>query len=217
MIGQLKSVRTTVCLVAGALLCPLLGWPLATAAAWSPLTFGETALNLVGFPAILAAVLGAPGFLIGLGLLRSERFRRPGARLCLTCAALVLGTVGGVLLSLPVARQGWARVIKRAEPLIAAIRAHERDHGTAPERLAELVPSRLDVLPTTGLGNGAEFNYRKAEGTNLTFGDRWSVAVPAPQLLLGFDQLFYVPGETYPEHGFGGGIKPVGRWAYVHE
>jgi hypothetical protein len=131
------------------------------------------------------------------------------------CAAFVLGTVGGIRLMRPVARQGWLRVIARADPLVTAIHAHEKRLGTAPERLEELVPTELAALPTTGLGNSPEFQYQKTDGTHRVYGDRWALRVRPPGLMPGFDTLFYVPSETYPEEGAGGGIERIGRWAYL--
>jgi hypothetical protein len=198
-----------------AFLGPLLALPLSTALAWSGPAAGETLLNLIAFPAIMALVLCLPGFMGGLALLFWPRFRRRGLTLAAVCAAFVLGTVGGIKMMQPVARQGWLRVIARAEPLVAVIFAHERRLGTAPERLEELVPTELAALPTTGLGSSPEFHYQKANGTNRVFGDRWALTVRPPGLMLGFDTLFYVPSETYPEEGAGGGIERIGRWAYL--
>jgi hypothetical protein len=217
MSGDASSLRPILFKALFAFLGPLLALPLSTALAWSGLAAGEMLLNLIAFPAILVLVLCLPGFMGGLALLFWPRFRRRGLTVAAVCAAFVLGTVGGILLMRPIERQGWLRVIARAEHLVAAIHAHERRHGTAPERLEELVPAELAALPTTGLGSSPEFHYRKADSTNRVFGDRWAIRVRPPQVMLGFDTLFYVPSETYPERGFGGGIERIGRWAYVHE
>ena len=209
------SFRPVLFKALAAFLGPLLALPISTALAWSGLAAGETLLNLIVFPAILALVLCLPGFMGGLALLFWPRFRRHGLTLSVVCFAFVLGTVGGIKLMRPFARQGWLRVITRAEPLIAAVHAHERRHGTAPERLEELVPTELAALPTTGLGSSPEFHYQKADGTTRVYGDRWALRVRPPGLMLGFDTLFYVPSETYPEEGAGGGIERIGRWAYL--
>jgi hypothetical protein len=198
-----------------ALLSPLLALPISTALAWSKWSAGEMLLNLIAFPAILALVLCLPGSLGGLALLFWPRFRRRGLTLAVVCAAFVLGTVGGIRPMRPVARQGWLRVIARAEPLVTAIHAHEKRLGTAPERLEELVPTGLSALPNTGLGSSPEFHYQKADGTNRVFGDRWALTVRPPGIIPSFDTLFYVPSETYPEEGAGGGIERIGRWAYL--
>ena len=215
MSGNASPLRPILFKALFALLGPLLALPLSTALAWSDLAAGEMLLNLIAFPAILALVLCLPGSLGGLALLFWPRFRRRGLTLAVVCAAFVLGTVGGIRLMRPVARQGWLRVIARAEPLVAAVHAHERRHGTAPERLEELVPTELAALPTTGLGGSPEFHYRKADSTNRVFGDRWAIRVRPPGIMLSFGTLFYVPSETYSEHGAGGGIERIGRWAYL--
>ncbi len=210
-----SSLRPMVSKALAALLCPLLALPISTALAWSRWSASETVLSLIALPAILALGLSLPGFVGGLALLFWPRFRRHGLTLSVVCFAFVLGTVGGIRLMRPVARQGWLQVIARAEPLVAAIHAHEKRLGTAPERLENLVPAELAALPTTGLGSSPEFHYHKAGGTNRVFGDRWALTVRPPGIILSFDTLFYVPSETYPEHGVGGGIERIGRWAYL--
>lgn len=217
MSGDAPPFRPIVLKALFALLGPLLALPLSTALAWSGPAAAETLLNLIAFPAILVLVLCLPGFMGGLALLFWPRFRRRGLTVACVCAAFVVGTVGGIKMALPIERQGWLRVIARADPLVAAIHSHERRLGTAPEQLEELVPTELAALPTTGLGSSPEFHYRKADGTNRVFGDRWAIRVRPPQVALGFDTLFYVPSETYPERGFGGVIERIDRWAYVHE
>lgn len=215
MSGDASPLRPILFRALFAFLGPLLAWPLSTDLAWSEWSPGGTLLTLIAFAAMLVLALSLPGFLGGLALLFWPRFRRRGLTVAVVCAAFVLGTVGGIKLMRPVARQGWLRVITRAEPLIAAVHAHERRLGTAPERLEELVPAELAALPTTGLGSSPEFHYRKADGTNRVFGDRWALTVRPPGIILSFDTLFYVPSETYPEHGAGGGIERIGRWAYL--
>lgn len=196
--------------------CALL-WPLTTAWAWSSLPGGEFTLNLVGMPSLLGVGLCIPLMLLGGALLVFARFRRRGIVLTTLCFAFVTGSLLGIWISFHVARMGWHQVTARAEALISAIHAYEQRSGAPPSSLELLVPSDLAEVPTTGLGNLAPFHYRRAEGTNLVMGDRWALRVNPPQIGLGFDTLFYIPSEQYPERGFGGRIERVGRWAYVHE
>lgn len=51
----------------------------------------------------------------------------------------------------------------RADPLVAAIRVYDRDHGRPPGTLQSLVPGYLRKVPTPGLRRCPEFEYIPAE------------------------------------------------------
>ncbi|MDY7000161.1 MAG: hypothetical protein SVS15_00080 [Thermodesulfobacteriota bacterium] len=45
----------------------------------------------------------------------------------------------------------------------------------------------------------------------------WELRVQCPTGILNWDIFFYRPGRDYPENAYGGPVKRIGDWAYVHE
>ena len=96
-------------------------------------------------------------------------------------------------------------------PLVIAIEAYHRDHGSYPERLEVLVPKYLNQLPSTGMGNYTDYHYHV--GSEAKEGNPWIIQVPAGYGM-GFDQFYYFPLQNYPD---GLPYERMGKWAYFHE
>ena len=64
-----------------------------------------------------------------------------------------------------------ARATHRAERLVAAIKAYERDRGVAPDSLRALVPHYLAKVPGTGLAGYPKFEYMRF--TNSHYSLMW--------------------------------------------
>jgi hypothetical protein len=109
---------------------------------------------------------------------------------------------------------GFRLAAERAEPLIAAIERYRAAHGHPPARLDQLVPDWLLALPprlpplVIETGKDIPTHYH---------GNEWVLIASVPSGFLNFDQFLFFPNGAYPEHGYGGSLERIGRWAYVHE
>lgn len=185
-----------------------------------------------GLTAVLDLFVTLHGTLASLGfalailaivyVVRADRAERPGlfgSMLLLASPALLFvvyfwvfegpGLVGR-------AREAeLAALTVRAEPLIAAIRRYEEDHGRPPVSLQALVPDYVRAVPGTGYSTYPEFEYESfADRRPPAEGVPWELRVFTPRGFLDFDFMFYWPGEDYPE---GWPIDPIGSWAYLNE
>lgn len=117
---------------------------------------------------------------------------------------------------------------RRAAPVIAAIRAHEREHGRPPADLADLVPRYLRAIPEVGPVGRGTWTY-SADPSCWGIGrlgagrSRWLLQVrvradfdPRNPFSLG-DTFVYLPAGDYPREGFGGILDRVGDWGYYQE
>jgi hypothetical protein len=185
------------------------------------LSLRDSVLHFVGlvlgfgfslFP--LAMILAIPAAMLGLCL---HHQRRNSLWLLLCSLAAVACFAFGLTLSFPIKRAGLDGVMRRAEPLIEAIRKHEATSGRPPDELAELVPNYLPAIPTPGIGTSPEFYYRRPSPESDLEGNPWMLEVRPPVFGIGFDTFIYLPKQNYPHRGWGGVLERIGTWAYVHE
>lgn len=190
---------------------PLVAWVLMSPYG-SELLLCVTMLYHIAF---LAAVVMLPVMLVRVCMKRT----RTRARLWLLVIAVYVPCfVAGGLLEHQVWNAGWEAFSERSQPLIAAIKKYERDQGMPPERLADLVPDYLSVLPDTGMRACSEYQYVTGPDTREGFNKNpWVLRISPPVFGVGFDLVLYFPNQNYPEHGYGGSLERVGDWAYVHE
>lgn len=138
-----------------------------------------------------------------------------GARL------FVWGGVGLVIMVAAFALARHARMstlvacTERAQPLIAAIAAFERDRGAPPPDLEALVPDYLPTLPGTGLGACPRFDYSRDPAVGTTPAPAWQLQLSCAELM-DVDLFTYWPGQHYPERMFGRTVVRHGAWAFVH-
>jgi hypothetical protein len=199
--------------VAGVALFPLSEW-LATQ------PFGTGALRITQLAFLIPAAVVAlcsPLILLALLFKVSQGFAR--RLLWYGIAGFVAGWCGAYL-------GGFARMAgmrdfaHRSDPLIRAIEQYEKDHGEAPQRLAELVPKYLAALPGTGMAAYPEYRYhrRGVESDHFLRGNPWALSVFTPKGWgFNWDMMIYLPDQNYPSHAYSGRLERVGDWAYVHE
>lgn len=141
---------------------------------------------------------------------------RPNALSWLLCAVVFTAAfLGGMTWRNDICRANLLRVTERGQPLVDAITVYQAEHGRPPAALDELVPEYIDRIPETGIGAHPEFGYRVGEPEQHD-GNEW-VLVVTPPCVAGFDSFLYFPKQNYPTRGYGGGLEPVGTWAWVHE
>lgn len=121
----------------------------------------------------------------------------PGA-LGLACAPILLPEL-------------WlADVAEQGEPLVAAIRRYEAEHGQPPEQLEVLVPSYLTAIPETGYAGPGEWWYRRCGGG-------WQLCATIDGMALDFDEFRYEPsGSLAVPIGYRY-VARHGDWLYMDE
>lgn len=103
-------------------------------------------------------------------------------------------------------------VAGRSAPLVAALRAYERDHGGAPGRLDDLVPQYLPAVPGTGMGACPEHRYEGPAGP----GGDWALYVKLPASGVGFG-MSCLECRSASQSSEGAPYSPVrlrGDWQY---
>lgn len=160
-------------------------------------------------PLILGALALVPIFLIAMCFKSQRAFSARGL-------ALSIAVIIGVLCSGKAT--GWVRhhcfeqMTVRARPLLAAIEAYQKQHGSPPCNLDVLVPKYLPKIPDTGMAAYPNFNYTTEDEV-----DPWRLEVQCSLGLLNWDVCFYRPSKKYSSYEYGGGVEPIGDWRYVHE
>jgi hypothetical protein len=114
------------------------------------------------------------------------------------------------------AAQGAA---ERGGALIEAIDRFQTREGRLPGSLDELVPRDLTSIPDTGMMGYRSFEYlgpTPEDADEERLFRTYEIRVNLYQFLQ-FDSLVYWPERNYPDFMYGGGVEPIGDWAYVHE
>jgi hypothetical protein len=169
---------------------------------WAPI-FVDIAL-------CLSSVLA---FVVGLVLGSARRTQFAGI-FVLLCALAYLGGGGSrhMIFGNP-RKEAFTKLGERMMPLVRAIEAYHRDHGTYPESLDALVPAYLDKLPATGMGNYTNYNFYVGSRAQHFGGNPWIIEIPVGYGM-NFDQFYYFPLQNYPD---GWPYKRMGKWAYYDE
>ncbi len=102
----------------------------------------------------------------------------------------------------------WAT--HRAQPLVAAIERYERENGNPPPDLNALVPQYLDRLP----GRLPPF---KLVVTNNYPPNEWILKADVSSGISNWDALLFLPHENYEDFEWGGWIRRLDAWGYLHE
>ena len=89
-------------------------------------------------------------------------------------------------------------------------------HGYPPEKLQDLVPEFMNKIPTTGIGDEPNYEY-KVLSHDSTIVDRWRLDVHTPFRGIGWDEFFYYPSRQYHKKVSNGWYEPVEDWVYYYE
>jgi hypothetical protein len=171
--------------------------------AWSLLPFGSTVFlhwSLVfGLFFFLAVAVLPLSLLIAI----FRRFRRGALKLAAACAAILIGLYGGGTVGNLMRAKRMEGLPGRAAPLIAAIRAYERENQHPPKTLEELVPRHIAALPSTGFGGHREWSYVVGPFTGSPNAERyganaWALSVYVVTRPVGSHQFLYLPDQRYP-------------------
>jgi hypothetical protein len=165
--------------------------------------------------ALVVAILALP-VLVVIILLKRDRAQAP---FWLALSILVVACcVTGIVLGGRARMSGMEALARRSQGLISAIRQYQRDHSAPPACLEDLVPHYLSEVPSTGMMAYPKYRYYSGSKAAEQFGGNpWALLVFTPGAGINFDMMIYLPNQDYPERGYGGVLRPVGDWAYVHE
>lgn len=174
-----------------------------------PVQLAQSFLMMIAFLGMLAVACVPFGLVYAL-LRRDKRALRGVAGLALVGAGLVAGLKVGWI-----ARGAlFARLARRAQPLVVAVERFRAETGHSPSSLAELVPKYIAEVPPTGMIGYGPFEYREQSKRSQAAG--YELSVPCGSGM-NWDVFVYWPSGDYPEFMYGGGVERMGGWAYVHE
>lgn len=168
--------------------------------AWSsdPISTLFLPCNIMYF-AVCLAMLASPMLVSGAG------FRAWGLRVM---------TLGGfifcVLCLAPGAKKfeedHLALVAENSKPLIAAINRYQKENGSPPRQLSDLVPRYLKLIPSSGVCNNQPFKY------SIDSGPLWQLNFRLP--INGFDpdEFCFFPGIEPKDFSKRG--KNINGWLY---
>lgn len=106
-------------------------------------------------PLLSLVVLGA----LALFLSPLESLRNRALTTLVVCVVATPFLLAGFPLVSRASDFALERLIRRSEPLVAALRAFEARHGQPPPNLDALVPEFLPSLPATGVPGAPNFSY----------------------------------------------------------
>jgi len=146
--------------------------------------------------AILLALVGTIACLGASAICGARRRWRGAAAGLLLAVTWVCGTWWSLSIVAGSCQRSWARVAKNGAPLVAAVRAYEKDHGHAPGSLQALVPEYLPRLPETGVACHPWFRPGPRLGPASPSG--WSLEVMVAHAGGPVPLLVYWPEGHYP-------------------
>lgn len=194
---------------------PLVVIPLTEFLAVSPVGTGLFLFLqiFIFFPAIASffAIIISPFFL----LVRSKR--RIAGKIILGASLFILTCFFGLKIGHAIRMDAFHRLALRSASLVEAIIRYNEDHGNPPNTLEDLVPAYLPKVPETDIMAYPKYRYFSGKDAAKYEGNPWVLVVFTPGGGINFDQFMYFPLQNYPKTGYGGWLRPIHDWAYVHE
>ena len=135
--------------------------------------------------------------------------RAHAAAVLLCCLAALPCFAIGSILQLDVSAYGMSRFTNQSQFVIDAIQKHVQEKGVQPMALADLVPTYLAEVPTTGIATSPNFEYTKSpSGRGI-----WSLSVPIDRTTT-WGHLVYRSDNIYIQVADGYSFRKIGKWAY---
>ena len=180
------------------------------------------ALFIESFLALaLLAAIPASMYLLITGIVKWRDRDRMTRTLFKFVPCLCIGVVGysALLASVRIRHAAFERASETGNDVVAAIERYRRDKGAYPDSLESLVPKFLAQIPGTGLMGYPDFYYcKRGDPSGRIDGNaEYELGIRCSSGFLNWDVFFYWPDQVYPEFIYGGGVKQIGKWAYVHE
>ncbi|GEM_PF-1420985 len=165
------------------------------------------------FFALPLAFAGLPGGLTGLVF---REIRSKSALVALGSLAFLAAVIPSLMIGHALRMEGLARAVRQSEPLVAAIRAYERDKGAPPPVLQALVPKYLPAVPSTGMRSYPDYIYNAgmASGGEAS---PWMLWISVPSGFMQFDRLVYRPAGVSLSSDLKGRTQRIGDWVYMDD
>jgi hypothetical protein len=154
--------------------------------------------------------LGAGAVVVSAPLVALASLSRSTPRWVAIIGAVLFG--GGVVFaaspffSHELRLHAFERAAQRSRPLVSAIRSFEQLNGRPPETLAQLVPTHLESVPTTGIWTHPRFTYEVEHPSAPASNSTWRLSIE-----LSMDQFDFDP---YGHTKTGPSTRRLGDWTY---
>ncbi len=137
--------------------------------------------------------------------------------IALGLAALVgmfMGLIFSVVLMAEAEDYTHEMVSDRSRGLVEAIENYQRSFGYPPAKLANLVPSFLPAIPTTGMAAFSEYGYRPESGA-CSDKNAWFLIISMPTF--GIENFVYCPMQDYDAMGLDDQyrVTRIGAWVRI--
>ncbi|MFT5198493.1 MAG: hypothetical protein ACI87O_001150 [Planctomycetota bacterium] len=164
------------------------------------LTLASIALAIIYFCMGLSSVI----------CLLAKSTRGPAAIVALCCIAAISSMMAGQYLTRQVSHLGKVRLIHQSQYILDAIRGFEMECGSTPTDLADLIPTYLAELPSTGILAFPKYEYTAFSNVR----DEWSLILRVNRYGSGMDYLQYRPTERYLRDQSTGRVRYIENWGY---
>lgn len=171
-------------------------------------------LKYLALISIIGAMLLIPASLVAVFW---KRIRTRAICVFLVAAAYIGTAALSLNVSFDIRERAFHSLAQRSAVLVEAIHSFEVTRGYPPNSLDELVPEFLASIPFTGMAAYPHYQYKRIDEPGAYQGNTWMIEVPASSGPMNFDSFIYLPNQAYPKLGYGGILKRIGAWAYVHE
>jgi MFS family permease len=162
-------------------------------------------LSLIGLSAVL-------GVMVGIGYSLAAWNWRPFILSIIVFGAILPGVYPGIVTHLYLRKVAFELLADRSMSVVEAIRRCERDTGSPPATLADLVPRYLPSVPGTGMSKYPHYDYARASDT-CPVGNDWGITMFVGDGLA-FDIFYYCPLQNYPSRN---STRIIGEWAYFQD
>jgi hypothetical protein len=194
---------------------PLIAIPATEYLAVSPIgTDAFLFFQIFIFLAAFGCVFAVP---ISLFLLVIRSYRKSASRILFVSLVFLIATFVGIKVGKQIRIDAFHRLALRSAALVHAIEAYDQKYGSPPQKLENLVPEFFEKVPETGMKAYPDYRYFSGKEAEIYEGNPWALTIFTPSGGINFDQFVYFPKQNYPEFGYGGWLRRIHDWAYVHE
>lgn len=161
---------------------------------------------------LAVALVAVLGVVVGIGYSLATWNWRPFMLSIIVFGAIVPGVYPGTAAYHYLRMAAFDMLADRSMSLVEAIRKYERDTGSPPATLADLVPRYLPNVPETGMAKYPHYDYARAPDM-CPVGNDWGITMFVGDGL-SFDIFYYCPLQNYPSRN---STRIIGDWAYFRD
>jgi hypothetical protein len=190
-------------------------WPTFKGPSLSPENTGmiDISVTLLCIPILCLFVLSFFGVPVGLIALIIKR-NRPFLILTLFMLLMTISCTIGLRAGWKIRYNNFNLLTMRFKPLIDAIERFHEEKDRYPETLGELTPAYIESLPSTGMIGYGNYDYHLS-GRESPY-KNYEISLSCGNFFAS-DLFIYWHDDDYPEELYGGNVKKMDKWAYVHD